>query len=178
LRFLLLLLLAGCSTRPAEQSDWELANRKPAPAEEEVQLPNSPVASRLIEFDRGQRSDFRFFIDPATLSVDDKGIVRYVLVARSASGVQNVTYEGLRCDSVEYRVYALGRSDGSWSRSRTGWRPLDARSAQPWQLTLYSDYFCPQKVAIRNPAEGVQALQDGGHPFAKGFGGDHSLRRD
>ncbi len=175
MRFLLaLLVLAGCSTRPAEQSEWERENRKAASSEEQVPLPAYPASARLIEFDRDQPGDFRFFIDPATLSVDDKGVVRYVLVARSRSGVENVSYEALRCEAAQHRVYALGRPDRTWSRSRTGWRPLEPGTRQ---LELYADYFCPQKVPIRNAAEGVGALQDGGHPFAKGFGGDRSKYR-
>jgi CNP1-like family len=175
MRFLLaLLVLAGCSTRPAEQSEWERQQGKPAPGEAEVELPAYPVAARLLEFEKGP-SDFRFFIDPATLSVDKEGVVRYVLVARSSSGVENVTYEALRCETADFRMYAFGRA-GTWARSRTGWRPLEG--AQARQFALYNDYFCPQKVPIHDTAEGVRALQEHGHPFAKGFGGDHSLRRD
>jgi hypothetical protein len=178
LRFLLaLLLVAACSTRPADQSEWERENRKAVAAveEQQVPLPPYPVSARLIEFDQDRGGDFRFLIDPATLSVDDKGVVRYVLVARSRSGVENVSYEALRCEAAQHRVYALGQADRTWSRSRADWRPLDPGTRQ---LELYADFFCPQKVPISNPAEGVSALREGGHPFAKGFGGDHSLRRD
>ncbi len=170
-----LLLVAGCSTRPAEQSDWERDNRKPAPAEAQVELPAYPVPARLIEFDQSHAADFRYFIDPETLSVDKDGVVRYVLVARSSSGVANVTYEGLRCETAEHRFYAFGHGDGAWSRSRSGWRPL--QQGQPLQRVLYADYFCPQKVAILSAAEGVRALRDGGHPFAKGFGGEYGRGR-
>ena len=165
-----LLLVAGCSTRPAEQSEWERDNRKPVPIEAQVELPAYPVAARLIEFEKTSAADFRYFIDPQTLSVDKDGVVRYVLVARSSNGVQNVTYEGLRCETAEYRFYAFGRADGAWSRSRTDWRALQLAPAL--QRVLYADYFCPQKVAILNAGEGVRALRDGGHPFAKGFAGE------
>jgi hypothetical protein len=164
------LLVTGCGTRPVEQSEWERENRKPAPTEAQVDLPPYPVAARLIEFEKHPGADFRYFIDPETLSVDKEGVVRYVLVARSLSGVQNVTYEALRCETAEYRFYAFGQADGSWSRSRSNWRSL--QQSQPLQRVLYADYFCPQKVAILNPGEGVRALRDGGHPFAKGFGGE------
>jgi len=177
LRFLLaLLVLAGCSTRSAEQSEWERENRQPvsAVAEEQVPLPAYPVSARLIQFDQDRGGDFRFFIDPTTLSVDDKGVVRYVLVARSPSGVENASYEALRCAAAQHRVFALGRPGGTWARSRADWRPLDPGTRQ---LELYADYFCPQKVPIHNAAEGVRALEDGGHPFAKGFGGDWSKSR-
>jgi hypothetical protein len=160
-------LLAGCSTPPAEQSEWERENRKPVAAEAQVALPPYPVAARLVEFDKAP-GDFRFFIDPATLSVDE-GVVRYVLVARSSSGAENVSYEGLRCETAEHRVYAFGHPERTWSRSRTGWRKLLPQSAQPLQRALYADYFCPQKVPIHDAAEGARALQEGGHPFARGF---------
>ncbi|MBV9360409.1 MAG: CNP1-like family protein, partial [Betaproteobacteria bacterium] len=150
------------------------ANRTPAPSEAQVELPAYPAVARLIEFEKHPGAAFRYFIDPETLSVDKEGVVRYVLVARSSSGVQNVSYEGLRCETAEYRFYAFGQADGTWSRSRSDWRSL--QQSQPLQRILYADYFCPQKVAIFNPGEGVRALRDGGHPFAKGFGGE--LGRD
>ena len=139
------------------------------------QLTLTATEFRLIEFDKSAAADFGYFIDPQTLSVDKDGVVRYVLVARSMSGAQNVTYEGLRCASAEHRFYAFGRADGTWSRSRSGWRSLV--QGQPLQRILYADYFCPQKVAILNAAEGVRALRDGGHPFAKGFGGEYGKGR-
>ncbi len=176
MRFLLVLfLLAGCSTRPAEQSEWERDHRKPEPEEAQVALPAYPVSARLVEFDMNNAGGFHYYIDPQTLTVDKEGVVRYVLVARSASGVQNVTYEGLRCETAEHRFYAFGRADSTWSRSRGDWRPLN--SGQPLQRVLYADYFCPQKVPITNAAEGVRALQEGGHPFAKGFAGEWTRDR-
>jgi len=101
--------------------------------------------------------------------VGKDGVVRYVLVARSPDGVQNVSFEGMRCASAEHRVHAFGRPDGSWSAARVGWRPLDAPSVQRRHSTLYREYFCPQNEPIRDAAEGVRALEQGGHPFSKGF---------
>jgi hypothetical protein len=171
LRFLvLLLLLAGCST-PTQMSDWERENAlKQAPREENVVPPPYPAAGRaqLIEFPLADAGGFRFFVDGSTLSVDPKeGVVRYVLVAQSPSGVQNVSYEALRCPAAEYRVYATGQSDRTWISARTAWQPM--RNARRWQAALYREYFCPQKIAIRDAAEGVRALQAGGHPAFKGI---------
>jgi hypothetical protein len=167
-RLLLVLVLAGCGS-PGVQSDWERANRKAEPAEEQVTLPAYPTAANLLEFGVVDADGFRFFVDGTTLSVGKDGIVRYVLVARSPDGVQNVTYEGLRCASGEQRIYAFGRPDGSWSASRSGWRSLDAPAVQRRHGILYREYFCPQNEPIRSAAEGVRALQQGGHPFSRGF---------
>jgi hypothetical protein len=165
---LLVLALAGCGSG-GFQSDWERQNQKAPAAEEPIDPPSYPKGARLLEFGVVDAGGFHFFVDGATLSVGKDGVVRYVLVARSPDGVHNVSYEGIRCASAEHRTYAFGRPDGSWSASRAGWRPLDAPSAQRRHTTLYREYFCPQNEPIRDAAEGVRALEQGGHPFSKGF---------
>ena len=173
MRVLLLLLAAGCATQ--EMSDWERSNIDARPAEENLVLPPYPQSAKLLPFDVSDSGGFRFFVDGATLSVGKDRIVRYVLVARSPDGAQNVSYEGMRCSTAEYRVYALGRPDATWSDSRSGWRSLTGAPAR--QRALYREYFCPQAEPIRDAAEGVRALEQGGHPFSKGFGGDQGRGR-
>lgn len=168
---LALLLLAACAA-PHEMSDWERHNiARELPAEERVTPPpfagNAPNRAKLIEFPVTDAGGFHFFVDPSTLSVAKDGTVRYVLVAQSPGGAQNVSFEGLRCPAAQHRLYATGQSDGTWSSSPTTWQPV--RNARPWQLALYQEYFCPQKVPIRDAGEGVRALQAGGHPFSKGL---------
>lgn len=165
-RLLILLLVAGCSSRP-EMSDWERGHAlKQAPREVDVTPPAYPNRARLIEFPVAEMGGIHFFVDGSTLAVD-KDVVRYVLVAQSAGGAQNVSFEGLRCDAATHRVYATGQSDRTWTPARGSWQPV--RNAQRWQITLYREYFCPQKIPIRSADEGVRALQAGGHPFAKGL---------
>jgi hypothetical protein len=168
LRLLLgLLVVAGCSS-PPEMSDWEREHAlKQAPREADIAPPAFPSRGKLIEFPVAETGEIRFFVDGSTLAVDKEGIVRYVLVAQSAGGARNVTFEGLRCAAATHRVYATGQSDGTWAPARSSWQPV--RNARRWQITLYREYFCPQKVPIRSADEGVRALQAGGHPFAKGL---------
>ena len=102
---LTLVLLAACgtpSTAPGAKSDWEKAHEEKLAATEKAAAANTiptPPTKRgeLIEFSVPGTRDFRFFVDASTLSVDNEGIVRYVLVARSASGTENVSFEGMRC---------------------------------------------------------------------------------
>jgi hypothetical protein len=163
------LAAAACgSTKPQEQSDWERRNLQGVATEEEVEPPPYPIRANLLEFKIADAGGFRFFIDRESLSVTKEGLVRYVLVARSPEGVDNVTFEGIRCASAEQRLYALGRPDHSWGTARATWRPV----ATPRHVTLTRDFFCPQAEPIRNAAEGIRALEAGGHPFAQGFGGE------
>jgi hypothetical protein len=127
-------------------------------------LPAYPRASGLLPFFVSAASDFRFFVDAASLSVGGDGVVRYTLVARSPQGADSVSFEGMRCDTREVRGYATGRADGTWSRRDTPWRKIESRSVQRWHNALASEYFCVGGIRIQDAAEGVQALQLGRHP--------------
>ncbi|HSN33061.1 MAG TPA: CNP1-like family protein [Ideonella sp.] len=170
----LVVALAGCASGTSEMSDWERdhALRQPA-AEEEPALPPYPDGANLIGVDLPGAGDFRFFVDGATLVAGRDGIIRYVLVARSPDGAQNVSFEGLRCASADQRVYALGRADRSWVPAQGEWRRLP----RPWHAELYRRYFCPQKQPIRSADEGRRALEQGGHPFARSLGSDDLYSR-
>lgn len=143
-----------------KESDWR---------ENAVKPPEFPQADRLVEFYVSAATSFRFFIDPKTLMVGDDGVIRYVLVARSASGAQNVSFEGIRCKTGELKQYATGRDDSSWAERRGAeWVPIDPKTVNRQHQALRREYFCPQSVPIRTAAEGIDALRRGGHPNAKG----------
>ena len=173
---LTLVLLAACgtpSTAPNAKSDWERAHEEKLAATEKAAAADAvpPAPSKrgeLIEFSIGPTSEFRFFVDAGTLTVDNEGVVRYVLVARSPSGVENVSFEGMRCVTNEYRIYALGR-DGAWVGRPTDWRSMDVKTVTRWHHELATNYFCPQREPITNAREGVVALRQGGHPLKRGL---------
>ena len=167
-RILLVALLAGCGHQPDLRSDWEQRNLPVEPAPEEgLVMPAYPAAARLVEVPVADGGSFRYYVDPGSLSAGRDGIVRYSVVARSPSGSENVFYEGLRCATRQYRIYAIGRSDRTWGGRQGDWQPLAASATQPWRGVLFRDYFCPHADAVRTAAEGVQALERGGHPSAK-----------
>ncbi|MCL2345947.1 MAG: CNP1-like family protein, partial [Desulfobulbus sp.] len=58
-------------------------------------------------------------------------------------GARNVTYEGMRCQTREWRVYASGRADGSWSKARRAeWLPIRDEAVNRYHAALFLDYFC------------------------------------
>jgi hypothetical protein len=76
-------------------------------------------------------SELRWGVDPASISVGPDGIVRYVVVATSASGAVNAFYEGLRCTHSEVKVYARYTADGPWTQARNAeWRPLNGNGSR------------------------------------------------
>ena len=128
-----------------------------------VKLPAFPQPADLVEFNIGAATSFRFYIDAKSLSVSDDGVVRYTLVARSTSGAESVSYEGMRCSSGTYKVYAYGRRDGGWTERQSDWRPIEPKSVS-WHQSLRREFFCPHQHPIDSPEEGIRALRLGRHP--------------
>jgi len=99
----------------------------PDPDWKELQAPPPPVfeMSRLVPFDVSINSALQFGVDPATITIGKDGVVRYVIVARSASGAVNGLYEGMRCSTGEVRTYARYNASGGWNRSENNeWRSM------------------------------------------------------
>ena len=168
LRWSLLPALAAIAVQAAAQatvhkSDWEQEQERREWKEGEVKLPAYPKAEALVEFFVSGATSFRFFIDPASLSLGADDVVRYTLIARSPSGVSNISYEGIRCTTGSYNVFALG-NDGRWAKRVSEWREIEVKSVQRWHNELRSRYFCPNRLSIATVAEGLDALRRGGHP--------------
>lgn len=128
-----------------------------------VTLPAQPKSENLIEFAVSSASSFRFYIDSVSLSLEPDRELRYTLIARSASGVANVSYEGMRCAEGRYRIYAYGR-DGRWAPQNAEWRDIEPKPTLRWHYELARNYFCPSRGTILSVAEGLDALRRGGHP--------------
>ncbi len=106
-----------------------------------AQLPEAPKAENLVPFyDSGTQS---FAIDVKSLTIAADNTIRYTLVSVSRGGAKNISYEAIRCESFEKKLYAFGRPDGSWSRSRRNeWTPISNLAANKQHSALAIDYFC------------------------------------
>lgn len=133
--------------------------------EADVQFPAFPVKDRLQPFYVSAATSNRFFVDPSSVSVGKDGVVRYTLVVEADGGASNVTFEGMRCETRERRIYASGRSDGTWSRARGDrWERIRESPVNRQHAALFLEYFCPGGVIVANAPEAVDALRRGGHP--------------
>jgi hypothetical protein len=129
-----------------------------------TQLPLYPKKENLLPFFVSSASDNLFMLDSESITVGSDGVVRYTLVVTSASGAQNVSYEGLRCASAERRLYAFGRPDNTWSKARSQqWVRLQNPDRNRQHAALYSEYLCPNGSIVGDAAEARAALRAGGH---------------
>jgi hypothetical protein len=134
----------------------------------EVEPPAFPREENLREFYVSAVATNKYFIDPSTLSVGKDGVVRYVLVVKTSGGATNVSFEGIQCEQRNWKHYATGHSDGTWTKSRAqiDWRPIENKPVNRHHAALSRDFFCPVGTAISTADEGRDALRLGKHPNA------------
>lgn len=128
----------------------------------EVKLPPLPKPENLLEFQPSAASSNRYYIDAQSIFIGDDGTVRYTLVVRSAGGAENISYEGMRCETTEQKYYAFGRRDGTWSNARDpAWRRIQYKEVNRQYGVLYADYFCPDGGQIRSVKDAVNRFKYG-----------------
>ena len=155
-------VLAVCFLLPqlaAAQPDDEPAARW---VEEEVKLPPFPKSDRLVGFAPSGASSNQFFIDADSITAGRDGVMRYTLVIRGPGGGQNVSYEGIRCETREQKYYAFGRPDGTWANARSPqWKRIEYRDINRQHGVLYDDYLCAERKRTRTPQDALQRLRYG-----------------
>ena len=138
--------LGGCGSFGNKVSEDAFDDGNKSWQEVALKLPPVPKASDLLPFDVGAATTQRFALDARSVDLGSDGVIRYTLVAVSSSDVKNVSYEGIRCESHEQKIYALGHEDGTWSQARRSeWQPILNNAANRQQGALAQDYFCTGK---------------------------------
>jgi len=133
-------------------------------APDSLDFPAPPNPANLREIYVSTEATNTYFIDQATLTLGLDNVVRYVVVAQTSGGLRNVSFEGIRCENRAWRLYAIGRPDGSWVKPRMSeWRPIDNKTVNRYHAALTRDIFCPNGGVIRTTEEGQHALQRGKH---------------
>ena len=157
--FPLLLCLPFSALAEWGQFEFEFDQDKPW-AEVAVQLPAYPKTGNLIPFNVSSAIRNKHFVDAESVSAGEDQVIRYTVVIEAAGGAKNVSFEGLRCESGERRLYAYGHPDGTWSKARNaGWEDIRFRSLLSYHKALYEDHFCPDGIRVKDGKEAVKNLR-------------------
>ncbi|WP_233864641.1 CNP1-like family protein [Paraburkholderia adhaesiva] len=162
-------LLTGCgSSGPTNKDDSAfvyLLDRKSNWQENKLEgLPPLPqTGATLLPFDVSNNTPLKFSIDPASLTVGTDGVVRYTIVITSPTGARNVNYEGIRCDTYEWRLYAsLDADHNGWDQTvANDWSRIESGTLNAYHSALYQDYFCANKLPVAKAPVIVQNLRYG-----------------
>jgi hypothetical protein len=151
----------GAAAAHAQWGGWdaEFDENKKDWKEIEAKIPAYPKDGNLLPFEAGAASPHRFFIDAQSLSIGDDGVVRYILVIKTAGGASNVTYEGIRCETRQQKYYALGQAKGTWTRARNPqWRRIEYQEVNRHHDMLFGDFLCTGSSADRTPVASVKEM--------------------
>jgi hypothetical protein len=127
----------------------------------QAQLPPYPQSKNLVLVEGGRAGSHNFYVDTASLSLGADGVMRYTAVLKAAGGATNVTFEGIRCETREHKLYALGHADGTWARARDPkWQRVVGHT-KPYQWLLYREFFCPNPIRPTPAKQAADALRRG-----------------
>jgi hypothetical protein len=135
--------LRNLKYKPAPGSEWK---------EQDLVVPPYPSEDDLVEVDI-DRHDYPYtlFVDTKSVSVGQDDIIRYTVVLRSESGVDNISFEGLLCNRREYKRYAYGSEGKFYPIPNADWRRIQAKRQDIYRGVLADDYFCPLPTGNRVP---------------------------
>ena len=143
--------IGGCAQAPTTP---------PAP----LVLPAYPAPGNLLEFAVSKGTSNRFLLDRTSLRIDPEHETRLTIVVRTAQGVETVTHEAVRCQSAEYRIYAIGRNDGSWSLLQDPpWRRIREARGNRHRAALATEYLCEGATSVLTAEAVFAAMRNPAH---------------
>lgn len=116
--------------------------------EETGEIPAPPLDNRgLVKMSvRRLGDDFKVMVDPKSLNVGKEDyVVRYWLVVEGKLGAVNTTYEGIRCSTNQFKIYAYAsrKKNGKISEMKKAkWLPLKGIRGNDFHEELALDFFC------------------------------------
>ena len=114
---------------------------------------NPPNQATLLPFYVSQHTIFKFSVDTDSILIGADGVTRYIVVLASPSGSVQTQYEGIRCDSFQWRLYGTYESTG-WKENPLGsWKSIQSDIPNRYQASLAQGAFCnfnSQEKNIKN----------------------------
>jgi hypothetical protein len=141
----------------------QLVDPDPQWIEGDVPPPPAFDLHRGIAIEMPAFLSLKFAVDPQTLSIGPDGVVRYVMMASSDSGVVNAMYEGIRCSTSEVRTYARYNSGSGWTSSSgasAGWRGLRDRMPSHHAAEFARQGACDGRAAPNSPQHILRAMRN------------------
>lgn len=127
--------------------------------ESDVPLPGYPADDDLVSVPLSATDTFRFYIDRTSLSRAEDRVVRLTAVIQSPRGARSIFYDGIRCDTREYKTYAVGSSGSRWRPNRGAqWQFIVAQGRNDFRYQLYKYYVCDATSNPRAPAAILTAV--------------------
>jgi hypothetical protein len=154
----LILTLAGCFSDPLIDGTDPYA---PAVFKEgSTPLPlNPPNKKYLVPFSVSQTTVFKFAIDTESIKIGNDGVTRYIVVITNPSGGQNAYFEGIRCETFQWRLYGTLETNQQWRTNPLGqWLPIKDSVPNRYQAALAQGALCDLASQVKSFSKVMQSL--------------------
>ena len=141
--------LAFAAVAPAQRNPDD---EKEIPREEEdewseikgVRFPPVPKARNLIRVDSASLgARYEYFIDGSSILLGTDKVIRYTVVLQSDTGVRNVYFEGIRCETMEARTYGYATRQGGFKPlASSTWKGMGSFGPFAYRLLLADQFMC------------------------------------
>lgn len=129
--------------------------------ESELSIPAQPEKDHLLPFKVYETPQYQYYLDSLALNVSaGDNVVRYTVVIETPSGIRNVFYEGIRCDTQEYKTYASALWGGALSPiSEPQWSAVTQQGMGVYRYDLFKYYFCNSSIIRGSKKDILQMIE-------------------
>ena len=163
LQILSLIIFTGLSTLSVAATENDEAADPFAPKEfieSPLDLPTQlPNEKNLRAFRTGPDTVLTFLLDTTSLKIGSDKVIRYVVVIKNSSGSSSIKYEGIRCDTFEYKPLGIVGIDNKWIATPSSqWRIIPNQGYNQYQATLGRYGLCTGNSPNTNFKQAILSL--------------------
>ena len=138
-----------------------------------VEVPPLPQDENLMPMRLDDLQDgMQAYLDADSVSVGDTDrVVRYWLVLKGEGGGYNATYEGMRCNTGEYKIYAYGNPNRPVPVKPAPdpkWRPV-TEGLVPYRREMAESFLCNgiSPKTVQQVRDGLRAGREFNNPYSE-----------
>jgi hypothetical protein len=133
--------------------------------ESEVALPDYPRESDLIAVALAPTDTLKLYVDARSVSRAADEVLRATLVIESPSGTRNVFFDGMRCETREYKTYGIGSAGKALVAVKDPkWQDIPRLPHNAFRFHLYKHYACDGRSTALDARSFVRRLRDAAPP--------------
>jgi hypothetical protein len=122
--------------------------------ESAIELPPYPNDRDLLPVAMSSTDTLKIYIDGKSISRAQDLVARFALIAESPSGARSVFYDGYRCETRQYKTYAIGTSQHAWSLvTNPQWQTVPRSEINAFRDNIFRRYVCDEHRSARAPED-------------------------
>ena len=119
---------------------------------------NPPKQSSLVPFYVSQQTIFKFAIDTDSILIGPDGVTRYIVVMTNPSGGKQTQYEGIRCDTFQWRLYGILENNVWKENPLSSWKAIQSNVPNRYQAALAQGALCNFNTQEKEIKTVIQSL--------------------